>query len=59
MTYQQEQEDAQGMDAQLMRHYGKGDVVPPEELDQHYVDPEEDDEEEEAEDVEVGILKLA
>lgn len=57
MSYQQQQEDAQGMDAQLMRHYTKSEAVSPDELDQTYMDGEEDEEEEEAEDVEVMIFR--
>ena len=49
MVYQQRQEEAQGMDAQLMRDYGSS-----EELDQSYMEGEE--EEDEMEDVEVSGL---
>lgn len=45
------------MDAQLMRHYTKSEAVSPDELDQTYMDGEEDEEEEEAEDVEVMIFR--
>jgi len=48
VLYQQRQEEAQGMDAQLMRDYGSS-----EELDQSYMDGEE--EEDETEDVEVRV----
>ena len=50
VSYQKRQEEAQGMDAQLMRHYGE-QIVTPEELDQSFMDV--DEEEEETEDVEV------